>query len=569
MFRGLTALALGALLAACSAGPQTREEGPGSPVPAPSELGPAPEESPLYHVLVGEIAGARGSIDVAAEAYGEAAARSRDPAVAERAARIALYADAAEPALAATQRWLDLAPDSAEARRLLGLLHLRTGDADAAYRAFAGSLPGEEADASDREAAIGRLGELLAEEARDRAGLQVARRLAEEHPQSPAARLAVARVALALERPGRALGAAREAQELRPGWTAARLLEIDALMALEREGAAVEALRALLEETPENEALRLRYARMLVRVGRNVDALDEFRQLVEARPEDPEVLYSAALVALESGRYDFARQCLMRLRERDGQENVAAYYLGRLAELEDDSETALRRYERAGGEYRGEAQLRIALVLADQGRVIQARNHLAELREGDSGLAPRTWAIEGELLRDAGRVAESVEVLSRGLDAYPENTDLLYGRAMSEIARDRLEPGERDLRRIIEAEPENAHALNALGYTLVDRTERVDEGAELIERAYELQPGDPAIIDSMGWAAYRQGELQEAREYLERAYELARDAEIAAHLGEVLWHLGERERARAIWEAAREDAPDHPVLRETMERLLP
>lgn len=566
MHRPLLALLFLALLAACAAGPADQAAPDTGPVPAPDALGPPPEESVLYNVLVGELAGARGDVALAAESYRRAAERSGDPAVAERAARIALYAEAPEQALAATQRWLELEPESAEARRLLGLLHLREGDADAAFAALTGTLPEAE---EEREQAIAQIGGLLADDARSPAALAVAERLAETYPDSPGAQLALARVALALERPARALQAVRGALEQRPDWTAARLLEVDVLMALEREDAAVSAVRALLDEAPESEQLRLRYARLLVGLGRNVDALDQFERLVAARPDDPQVLYSAALLALESGRLDFARQTLQRLREQRGQEDVASYYLGRLAEIEGDLPTALAHYERTGGEYRGEAQLRIAVVMARQGRIAAARRHLAELRDGNGSLAPRAWAIEGEVLRDAGRLAESVEVLSRGLEAYPDDADLLYGRAMSNIMRERLSTAEEDLRRIIEQDPENAHALNALGYTLVDRTERIAEGSELIERAYALQPGDPAIIDSMGWAAYRRGDLEEAREYLERAYDMAPDPEIAAHLGEVLWQLGRRDQAREIWQSALAQHPDHPVLRETMERLLP
>jgi len=569
MRRWLTVAVLAALLAACAGGPPLEPADTAEPgfAPAPVDQGPDPEDTVLYNVLVGELAGARGDIATSAAAYLAAAERSADPAVAERAARIALYAEDQERALGATRRWLELAPESGEAARLLGVLHLRRGDAEAAYEALAGAIP--ESGAEAREAAIARIGGLLADEARDGGTLRVAERLADTYPDSPGARLAVARVALALEQPERALGAVRAALERRAGWTAARLVEVDALLALEREEDAVSALRGLLDDSPDDETLRLRYARTLVSLGRHVDALEQFERLVRERPDDPQVLYAAGLLALESGRLDFARQCLTRLREQQGQEDVARYYLGRLAELEGEPDVALEQYQRTGGEYRSEAQLRIALALADRGELAQARRHLVELRAANDSLAPRTWAIEGELLREAGRLEESVAVLSRGLEAYPEDEDLLYGRAMTNVFRGRIDAAERDLRRILERDPENAHALNALGYTLVDETERVEEGAALIERAYALRPGDPAIVDSMGWAAYRRGELEEARRFLERAYAMARDPEIAAHLGEILWRLGERERARAVWEEGLALDPEHRVLRETMERLLP
>ena len=137
------------------------------------------------------------------------------------------------------------------------------------------------------------------------------------------------------------------------------------------------------------------------------------------------------------------------------------------------------------------------------------------------------------------------------------------------VVDDRLQQAEADFRAVLKQDPDNARTLNALGYTLADRTDRYDEALALIEKALAQTPDDPAVIDSMGWVMFRLGRLQEAREYLQRAYDMTGDGEIAAHLGEVLWVMGDREAARALWEKARETAPDNPVLKDTLRRFVP
>jgi tetratricopeptide (TPR) repeat protein len=179
----------------------------------------------------------------------------------------------------------------------------------------------------------------------------------------------------------------------------------------------------------------------------------------------------------------------------------------------------------------------------------------------------RLFGIEADLLSRSGDLEGAVVALSRGLDTNPESASLRYARAMLGEQLDNLTLMERDLKAIIASDPENATALNALGYTLADRTQRFDEAYELISRALALQPGEPAILDSMGWVLYRKGEYAEAIGYLERAYAAFPDPEVAAHLGEVLWVSGDTDGAVKIWEAALEEAPDHEVLVTTIRRL--
>ncbi|MFM9817602.1 UNVERIFIED_CONTAM: tetratricopeptide repeat protein [Spiribacter pallidus] len=433
-------------------------------VPAPATA--ADDQHPtLVTVLAAEMAAAGGRQQLAAQRYARAAAAIKAPAVLARGAELAMAAG--DPAASQTlvQRWVAVAPESGPANRLAGLLAVRAGKAERAFEAFRRSLPSRSAD---REAAMGRIGGLLLDQQLPPAALDVAQRLADAYPQSDAARLGLARVALAQGQPRRALATVEQTLAARGDWLPARLLRLDALLAL----------------------------------GRDEAALAAYRSLFDAGIEDPGFLLRAAAFAMEAGDRDLVLSSLNRLQKQS---------------------PALRR---------------------------------------------RGLLLEGEYLRRQGQMQRSIAVLDRAVADYPRDTDLRYARAITRISMDRLADAEADLRFIIRQNPEDARALNALGYTLVDETDRIEEGRALIEKAFALAPDDPAIIDSMGWAAFRAGQPEQALPYLRRAHERTEgDAEIAAHLGEVLWVLGQRDKARAVWQDAIERQPDHPVLTETIQRL--
>ncbi|MGB5733385.1 MAG: tetratricopeptide repeat protein, partial [Thiohalocapsa sp.] len=176
------------------------------------------------------------------------------------------------------------------------------------------------------------------------------------------------------------------------------------------------------------------------------------------------------------------------------------------------------------------------------------------------------YLIEGELLRERDLEQQAIAVYSAALDQAPDNPDLLYARAMLAVGMDRVDLLEQDLRRILTADPDHVDALNALGYTLADRTDRFSEAQSLIERALQLRPDEPAILDSMGWVLYRMGNAKDAEPYLRQALEGVFDAEIAAHLGEVLWVLDKQDEARDVWERALAEDPKHEYLLRTMGR---
>jgi Flp pilus assembly protein TadD len=191
--------------------------------------------------------------------------------------------------------------------------------------------------------------------------------------------------------------------------------------------------------------------------------------------------------------------------------------------------------------------------------------HDAKTEDKDEEL--QLIVAESQLLRDANRAPEGLEVLEDGLKRYPDNTDLLYDQAMMAEKLNRLELMEASLRRIIELDPKNQNAYNALGYSLAERNLRLDEAQALIAKARELAPDDPFIMDSMGWVQFRLGRLKEAESLLRQAYRMRPDPEIAAHLGEVLWELGQREDARKLWREANNKDPKNDTLKNTLGRL--
>jgi tetratricopeptide (TPR) repeat protein len=561
--------AVALLLAGCSSfGLQSGRAENAAPAPRPepeSLLQTDPRAQTLYRLLVAEFAGQRGDIEAAARAYVEAAETSDDPAIAERAARLAVYSGSEDLAVRATQRWLELEPDSRTARRVAALAALRSGDVERTVTAFLSSLPTE---GEAREQALAEIGALLSQHADVAMARQVAQRLAERLPESRMAQLVYAQIALRAGDAAQAVAVLDRTLALSPGWQPARLLRVEALLVQGRADAALADLEQFLETHPDDFELRLLYARTLVSAGRNADALAQFERLLEQAPDDPRVLQPAGLLALELGRPEAAERWLGRLLETGEQADLARYYLGRLAEAQDQPERAREYYSRTGGRFRAEAILRIAVLTARDGNVAEARERLAQLRADRPDMAVAAWAVEGELLRAAGRAEEAVDVYTRALESEPKSVDLLYGRAMAYIDLERIDLAEADLRAMLAEDPNDPNALNALGYTLADRTERLAEADALVTRAYELDPSSPAIIDSMGWVAYRQGRLEEALDYLREAYRLSEgNAEIAAHLGEVLWMMGRHEEARRIFESALERMPDSELLQRVWNRL--
>ena len=519
----------------------------------------------LYRLLTAEIAGQRGHIDLAVKQYLAAAKESRDPEVVERATRIAVYARDDASAREAAELWTQLQPQSIDAHQVAAAMYVRAGDTKKAHahleQVIANSQRG------DRHTFM-LITSLLSKEKDKKVAMQVMEELTATRQDNPEALYAYAQLALVVGELDKASVAAERVRTLLPEEADTHILHSNILYRQGRKTQAMDDLKAAVDRYPNNISLRDYYARRLVDEKRYPEARQQFNTLLEAAPDNYEAEYALALLSMQLHDLDGAEQHFKNLVKSGKRLNEASYYLGQLAEQQNKEETAIQWYQVVnGGQYQIDAQIRIALIEARMGKIERARTRLQEIQVDSAEVEQRLYLAEGEILREAKMHQEAFDLYNVALAKMPESISLLYARALAAEKIDRIDVTFVDLKKIIEIEPNNVQALNAYGYTMVDRTDKIKEGYEYIQRAYKLQPEDPAILDSMGWANYRMRNYPEALKYLRKALELLKDAEIAAHLGEVLWVSGDHDQARTVWDAARRETPSHKLLLDVIKRF--
>jgi len=519
----------------------------------------------MYQILVGEFAGVRGEVDVAANSYQQAAKLSKDPNVLARAAFISLYAQQYDEALEITERWQSMAGNKIDISRTKALIFLRQEKAEAAVKEIEQLLV---TDGKIERADIGSLAQMLKKEARPDVAVMVLALINKHYPKQAGLLLLQAR----FETDEKLFKAAKnhidQVIQLSPDISDAYLIKAQIFAAENNEKEAVAAVALAVEKRPQDYHLRLQYARMLVQMKRYSEAWQHFLKLREVMPRDENILLSLGLLSIETGKADLAKQYLQELIDQGFHNLQAHYYLGRIQQSQREYMPAIANYERViSGQYMLDASIRSAGLLAETGSVDTALDKLTTLKKGqDNSSQVRVTLAHGEVLRNANRDREALSVYNVALQGSPENTDLLYARALTAEKLDMLDITESDLRMVLIHEPENATALNALGYTLADRTQRLDEAKEYILRAARLMPNDPSVLDSLGWVYYRLGEYAESIKWLSKAFAQYEDAEIAAHLGEALWMNGQQDNAGKIWQRGLEMKADHPVLLNTIKR---
>lgn len=535
-----------------------------TPAPAPTQqVYSAFTEDTVFSLLSAELAGQRNRFDIALDNYVTQAINTQDPGISERAFRIAEYLGADQAALDTSLIWAKNDPTNLEAQRAAAIQLARAGRYDDSMAYMEKVLQGQGDTHFDFLA-------LSAAEtdADTRNGLLTSfDRLLKKYPKN--GQLIFGK-ALLLQQNGDAQGALKllEDNPTNDGDVTPILLRARLLQSMDRGKEALPILEKSIRQYPDDKRLRLTYARMLVEQNRMDDAKVEFSSLVQQFPDDDELRYSLALVCLEAKAWDEAVGYLEDLIARGSHVDSAHLNLGRVYEERNDPQNALVEYAQvgAGNDYLP-AQLRQSDILMSNGSVAEASKRLAAAREAQPDYAIQLYLIEAETLANNNQSDRAWQVLGQALKQYPDDLNLLYTRAMLAEKRDDLSQMEKDLRAILKREPDNAMALNALGYTLSDRTTRYAEAKVLIERAHALNPEDPAVLDSLGWVNYRLGNLDEAERLLRQALERFPDHEVAAHLGEVLWANGKQREARKVWSKALEQQPDSPILRSTLRRL--
>jgi tetratricopeptide (TPR) repeat protein len=516
---------------------------------------PSPRADLMYQVLAAELAGKRDQLNVALDHYRRLAVTSDDPQVAERAAMLALLMKDNAAALELTQRWRALAPASDPARQTLALALLRNGQVDEAAPYL--EAVRQAASKRDQQQGFATVASLLSQVDDKQAALRVMRRFGDRYPRSAFAQYYQAMLAAAAGDRALALTSLDRALAEDPKLVLAYLLRTRLLMDQGNRAAALAGLAKAVAILPRDRNLRMNYARLLVDAGQLDKARREFATLLNQNPKDTDSLYALGVLATETRQFDLAESYFLELIKRNVRLADTYFELGRIEEQRGNYAKANEWYSRVSGEERYlTAQLRKGIMLAKAGETLALAQHFETLRRDQPQNSITLYMAEAEALREANRYQEAFDTLERGLTLHPNDKELLYARALAAEKLDRLDVLERDLRAILAADPKNGQALNALGYTLADRTTRYPEALGYIEQALALLPDDAAVLDSMGWVQYRLGDHAKALAYLRRAYQANPDAEIAAHLVEVLWAAGQREEAVKLWREALKKNPD-------------
>lgn len=536
-------------------------------------------DAPLfYQLLIGELELNSGQAGVAFQVLLDAARRTGDEALFKRVVDIAIQARAGDQALLAARAWGDTVPTSAEAQQtvvqLLALLN-KPAEVPQPLRALLRLSP-----ADQRSGFIAALPRLFQRSPDPKAVLKALAPVlqAQTGELKPAAVYTEARLAINAGENARALTLTRELQKALPDGDDAMQLAID-LMPAEPQAEALVTERLKLK--PDQHALRQAYARALVKAQRPAEAAREFRLLTEATPDNPAVWLALGALELDLKHAPAAeaalREALKKLdtpaagsdadiKARAEGRQSAWLMLSQAAEQRGDlkaADAALQKVDGNGLDVR----FRRASLLARQGKLAEGRKLLHPAADADDADARAGLLAEAQLLREHRDYAGAFAALQAASERFKDDTDLIYEQAMMSEKLGRVDEMEALLRRVIALKPEHHHAYNALGYSLADRNVRLPEAKELIERALKLAPGESFIIDSLGWVEFRLGNLPEAARLLRQAHASRPDAEIAAHLGEVLWLSGAQDEARRVFSDAARREPGNEALRETLTRL--
>jgi len=521
----------------------------------------------LYALLVAELAFSRKRYDIALSNYVQQATTTQDIEVVSRATQIARGLNARRSALEMSQLWLDLDPSNPDARLIAAVELIEANHLIEAFELSRIMLDRGETTTFEsiaRRATKGdikvvnelieRFGELLqnSTKGKSEAGLWLGQ-------------------SILLQQAGKldeALAAVKQAQAINSEDISSAFQETRVLHKMGKTELASARLAKLVEDHPSNIELRARYAR-LVWSRSPEEARDQFEILHNQAPGNAEILYSLALVEKDLGRHDVASERFKLLLSRNQYASAAHYHLGDILLNQNRPDTALEHLKLVNpGQNYAAAMVKATGILVGQNRRDEAVALLKQRQKTNEGSALESlYMLEADVFSQAGQMNAAEKALNEGVGVFPNSTRLLYARAMLYAQINYVTAAEKDLKRVLELVPENAAALNALGYTLADRTNRYQEAYEYIKQAYALTPDDPAVIDSMGWVAYSLGNYEQALTKLRRAMEIMPDHEIAAHYGEVLWVTGNHQEALAVWRKGLELKPESEIIHKTMHRL--
>ena len=520
----------------------------------------------MYLLMMAEIAGQREQYDIALEGYLEAAKQVSDVRLAERAAKIALYIKDTSKTDEAVLLWLKEDPGNLTARKIALLSDFRREAKESAVENVGFLL---NKDPEGFEVSILELVKALGPKGNIAFIYDVLDEVAQQHPDQAVVYFVQSMLAMQLNSNVLALQKVEKALAIEPDWEKALLFQAQITAYSGDMKGAKQLLTRLVEKDPDNIKLKKLLAQVLIKSSEYEDAREVYEGILKKDPEDAESRFAMALVYLQLQQDDKAEPLFQELLDYPGWQDQSSFYLGRIAVRDGRIDEGLTWFDRvSGGAFRFDAVIAAISLLIKENEFEEAKSRLQELRVKTEDQRLRALLVETELYSAQKKYVEAFDLLNGALEEIPDQKDLLYARALVAERLDRLDVLELDLKNILARYPDDVGALNALGYTLTDRTGRYLEAQKYLEKALSLQPDEAVIIDSYGWLQYKLNNLEEALKYLERAYSLQQENEIAAHLIEVLWRLGRKKEALELFEQGIKSAPDDEYLLGIQKRIL-
>lgn len=577
--RFLLLCSIGFALAACQSLPAPSETDTqasaatevAAPTPVPPPAAPAPivygtfTKDQLNRTILNELGAQRGHLPDAAQDYYTLAKETRDLAIIRRAAQFASANEDSERVIELARLWMEKDPSAQEPHLLISFQLLEEGRLEEAMEHIGNVLAlGGNVDFTS----ITSRTQYLPPGARARL-IESFKELRTKFPQERSVHYSLIQLLEQSDLAQEAMTELMSYREANGNSSRIMLLQAQLLLKLERLDDAVAVLADGIDAYPENRLLRFNYGRILVQIRKLEEAREQFALLAVMAPDDYETLYSLALLDLELDSPDTAKQLLIRLIQANYRLNDAHYYLGYIGQNQDNTAEAIEHFKLVGTDSVNflNAHRQVIRLLIEQGELEQAHEWAVSLAAGRPELELMLTTVETDALMNSGHLELAEELLDNAIAKNPDNVDLLFARSfLSDRMNDKAK-SEQILRHIIELQPGDSRALNQLGYALADGPNRHDEALVLLERAIEISPDDPAIIDSLAWAQYKLGRYEEALANLKRAYAAFPDPEVAAHLGEVLWAMGRQSDANRVWESSLADNPNAEIITKTIERL--
>ncbi|MGR8931404.1 MAG: tetratricopeptide repeat protein [Gammaproteobacteria bacterium] len=524
------------------------------------------DEEVLYLLMAAELAGQRNQYDLALDAYLQAAKRVDDPRIAERAVKIGMFLKDEKRTREALEIWLSKSPENLAARKFAALLAIKNADRESAIVNLDAVY---QEDPAGFEGGMLEMVKALEKEGRTQFIYDVLEGLAEKHPDEAGLLFLQAVLASMQHDNGLAQQKINRVLELQPDWNRAIIFQAQLAGRSGDMAKAREYLEKAVKQAPGDRQLRKMLLEVLVDAAAYDDAIKLCQSVLDEHPDDGETLFAMALIYLQQNQADKAENYLEKMVNDPDWEGRASFYLGKIELDRERFDKALKWFERAEANGFGfEADVASISLLFNQKRLDEAELRIKKLESKYPDQQLRILMLKAELYNQLGKRQEAFDVLTQVLSKVPDNRDALYARALVAERLNRLDVLESDLRKILDKNPEDVGALNALGYTLADRTQRYEEAEKLLSKAISLQPDEAVIIDSYGWLQFKRGKNELALEYLQKAYAKQQENEIAAHIAEVLWVMGKEKEAKSFFESILKKFPDDEYLLKFKSRFL-